>query len=47
MTLYKLAVPLPIALPFGAGAAASAQLDQSIASRIAEATGGWFCKNYN
>ena len=39
MTLYKLAVALPIALPFGAGVA---QLDQNIASRIAEINGGWF-----
>ncbi|KAJ8376408.1 hypothetical protein SKAU_G00069880 [Synaphobranchus kaupii] len=37
MTLYKLAVPLPIALPIGAGAAARAQLD--IAGRIAEVNG--------
>ena len=42
MTLYKLAVALPIALPFGAGVAARAQLDQNIASRIAEINGGWF-----
>ncbi|KAJ8376406.1 hypothetical protein SKAU_G00069860 [Synaphobranchus kaupii] len=37
MTLYKLAVPLPIALPIGAGAAARTQL--GIAGRIAEVNG--------